>query len=156
MRIANATNGLAFPPFGAVSIFLSTHGHNCKFGYFRIDAMPYIAVLELLQGKHIIMVDATPHDKDLTDAFRFGLTTWCLVFNRAIHQEVQVAHWQTKPMWHNAHREKFKPLVQRIRRLALIYPPHQPAVIGDNIILEVHRNFQLDDKPSEFVRKGVV
>lgn len=149
MRIVNATNGLAFPPFDAVSMFLSTHGHNCKFGYFRIDAMPYLAVIELLRGKDITMVDATPHSKQLTDAFKFGLTTWCIVFNRAIHNEVEVAPWQTRDMWRNGHKDKFKPLVQRIRRLAIIYTPHKPAVIGDNVNLEVHQNFTLDDKPTE-------
>lgn len=147
MRIANATNGLAFPPYDSVSMFLSTHGHNCRFGYFRIDAMPYIAVVELLKGKIITMIDATPHNKLLTDAFKFGLTTWCLVFNRAIRDETRVADWQTKPMWHNAHSNNFKPLVQRIRRLAILFPPSKPAIINHNVILEVHRNFGLDDKP---------
>ena len=149
LRIANATNGLAFPPFDAVSMFLSTHGHNYKFGYFRFDAMPYLAVIELLSGGAVVMVDATPHDKELTDAFKFGLTSWCVVFNRAIHKEVQVASWQTREIWRNGHDCRFKPLVQRIRRLALIYPPSKPAVMGDNVLCEVHRNFKLDDKPSE-------
>lgn len=151
MRIANATNGLAFPPFDAVSMFLSTHGHNCKFGYFRIDAMPYIAVIELLRGNTITMVDATPHNKELTDAFKFGLATWCIVFNRAIRNEVAVAPWQTRDMWRNGHSVRFKPLVQRIRRLALMYLPHRPAVMGDNVLLEVHRQFALDDKPSSIL-----
>ena len=149
MRIANATNGLAFPPYDAVSMFLSTHGHNCKFGYFRIDAMPYLVVIRLLQGETITMVDATQHNKPLTDAFKFGLTTWALVFNRAIRNEVQVAPWQTIPMWRNAHSNHFKPLVQRIRRLAEIYKPSKPAIISDNILVEVHRNFMYDDKPQE-------
>ena len=149
IRIANATNGLAFPPFDAVSMFLSTHGHNCKFGYFRIDAMPYIAVIELLKGNQILMVDATPHNKEMPDAFKFGLTTWCIVFNRAIRQEVKVAEWQTRDMWRNGHDAKFKPLVQRIRRLAEIYYPNRPALFGDNILTEIHRNFEFDDKPCE-------
>lgn len=146
IRIANATNGLAFPPFDSVAMFLSTHGHNCRFGYFRIDAMPYLAVVELLRGNSILMVDATPHNKELTDAFKFGLTTWCIVFNRAIHMEPKVALWQTKDIWRNGHSVKFRPLVQRIRRLACIYNPVKPAVIGENVLLEVHRNFTLDDR----------
>jgi len=154
MRIANAINGLAFPPYDGVSMFLSTHGHNCRFGYFRIDAMPYSAVIELLQGGTIQLVDATQHNKPLTDAFKFGVTTWALVFNRAIRNEVQVAQWQTKPMWINAHSNHFKPLVQRIRRLSEIYNPSKPAIIGDNILLEVHRNFLYDDKPKKILTGG--
>lgn len=156
IRIANATNGLAFPPFDAVSMFLSTHGHNYQFGYFRIDAMPYIAVIELLEGNQILMVDATQHNKELPDAFKFGLTTWCIVFNRAIRQELRVANWQTREMWLNGHSARFKPLVQRIRRLAEIYHPSCPAILGDNVLVEVHRNFELDDKPCEIAARREV
>jgi hypothetical protein len=146
LRVANAMNGLAFPPYDEVSMFLSTHGHNCKFGYFRIDAMPYSAVIELLRGNSICMVDATQHNKPLTDAFKFGLTTWCLVFNRAIRQRVKVASWQTPAIERNANSSKFSPVVQRIRRLMTLYGCTKPAVIGDNVLIEMHRNFEFDDK----------
>ena len=149
MRIANATNGLAFPPYEAISMFLSTHGHHYSDGYFRIDAMPYSAVVELLKGGSLTIVDATRNGKALPDSFRFGVTTWCLVFNRAIgyrHQKVSV--WQTQEMVHIAYNGKHKKLVQRIRRLALIFGQSQPAIIGRNILLEVHHGFIGDDHPS--------
>ena len=147
MRIANATNGLAFPPYDAVSMFLSTHGHSRKFGYFRIDAMPYSAVIALLRGETITMVDATQHNKPLTDGFKYGLTTWCMVFNRAIRNFVDCADWITPDIRNVAKQAKHKPLVTRIRRLAIMYGSTKPAIMGDNVRIEVHRNFENDDKP---------
>lgn len=41
LRVANATNGLAFPPYDEISMFLSSHGHRMSTGYFRVDAMPH-------------------------------------------------------------------------------------------------------------------
>ena len=149
MRIANATNGLAFPPYDAVSMFLSTHGHSYKSGYFRIDAMPYNAVIELLKGSTITIVDATQHDKELPDSFKFGLTTWVLVFNRAIgFRQSKVAPWQTKEMLKISSGSIHKPLVQRIRRLIEIYgKPDRLITIGHQVKIEVYRNFKLDDNP---------
>lgn len=147
LRIANATNGLAFPPYDAVSMFLSSHGHSYKIGYFRIDAMPYNAVIALLRGESIVLVDATPSNKALPDAFRFGVTTWCIVFNRAIRQHVQVAPWQTREMWKAAHGEKHRKLVGRIRRLEKVFGNCGPAVIGKNVFFDVFRVFDKDDKP---------
>jgi len=148
LRIANATSGLAFPPFDAVSMFLSTHGHNYQMGYFRIDAMPYHAVIELLQHRPIQLVDATPSGKELPDAFRFGVTTWCLVFNRALNYRIQVAPWQTREMIRVAYSSTHKKLVQRIRRLVAVYGHNGPAVVNRNVFFEIHRNFGGDDRPS--------
>lgn len=153
LRIANATNGLAFPPYDAVSMFLSTHGHNCKMGYFRIDAMPYQAVVELLCGRPIQLVDATQHNKALPDSFKFGVTTWCLVFNRAVRQVVEVAPWQTREMVAAANSRQHRPLVQRIRRLANVFGLVGPAIIDSNVLLEVHRCFDADDKPQLILNK---
>lgn len=150
MRIANATNGLAFPPFDAVSMFLSTHGHNYKMGYFRIDAMPYNAVIKLLKGERITLIDATQHNKELPDSFKFGVTTWALVFNRALGlRNTVVAPWQTKEMLKAANSATHKMLVQRIRRLREVFGYQKPIRIGDNIIFEVHKAFPYDDKPNE-------
>ncbi len=148
MRIANATNGLAYPPYDAISMFLSTHGHSCKMGYFRIDAMPYMAVVELLKGGNITLVDATQHNKTLPDAFKFGLTTWCMVFNRAIKKEASPAEWATRDMYRAANSHYHKKLVQRIRRLVAVYGSTKPAVIGDNVLVEVKRLVDFDDNPS--------
>ena len=155
MRIANATNGLAFPPYDAVSMFLSTHGHSRKFGYFRIDAMPYNAVIALLKGETITLVDATQHDKPLTDGFRYGLSTWCMVFNRAIRSFIDCANWITPDIRTAAMLAKHKPLVTRIRRLAIIYGISKPAVIGDNVLVEMHKNFANDDKPELLLTQEV-
>ena len=146
LRIANALNGLAYTPYDSVSMFLSTHGHNYKMGYFRLDAMPYEAVIELLLGNTIQLVDATQHNKPLPDSFKFGLTTWCLVFNRAIGCDVRVADWQTREMIY-ASRHNHRALVQRIRRLKSVFGASKPAIIGDNILLEVHKQVKFDDKP---------
>jgi hypothetical protein len=153
MRIANATNGLAFPPFDGVSMFLSTHGHNYKIGYFRIDAMPWNAVIHLLTGGEITVVDATPSNKELPDSFRFGVTTWALAFNRAIRERVRVAGWQTKHMAVAANSRKHKPLVQRIRRLKEVYGSTGAISIGKQVKLEIHRGFENDDKPRQILEK---
>lgn len=149
MRIANATNGLAYPPYDGVSMFLSTHGHNCKMGYFRMDAMPYMAIIHLLKGGDIQFVDATPSNKELPDAVRFGLTTWCLVFNRAIRMPIEPSDWVTRAMVRNANSQVHKKHIQRIRRLMEVFGVTKPAIIGDNILLEIHRKVTFDDKPRE-------
>ena len=148
MRIANAMNGLAYPPYDAVSMFLSTHGHSCKMGYFRQDAMPYMAVIELLKGGSLCLVDATQSDKPLTDAFKFGLATWCMVFNRAIGHKTESSLWVTRDMVRAANSCQHKKVVQRIRRLEAVFGHTRPAVIGENIILEVHKKILFDDKPN--------
>ena len=154
LRIANATNGLAFPPYDCVSMFLSTHGHNYGMGYFRIDNMPYLAIVELLKGGVIQVVDATQHDKPLPDAIKFGVTTFALAFNRAIGEyDLVVASWQTHEMKRAALSSAHKKLVQRIRRLAQVFGHNGPIVMGNQIQWEVHRNFTLDDKPGQLLKK---
>jgi hypothetical protein len=151
---ANITNGLAYPHH-EVAHFMSTHGHSCKFGYFRLDAMPYSAVIELLNGRPIRVVDATQHNKPLTDGLKYGLTTWVLVFNRGIRQPIdfrEVAPWATKEMAKAAlFSKQSKQLVQRIRRLQTIYGDQGSVRIGPGQLVEVecHRNFRLDDKPEQ-------
>jgi hypothetical protein len=156
LRIANATNGLAFGPYEAVSMFLSIHGHNYSMGYFRIDAMPYLAVIRLLQGGTIQIVDATQHNKALPDSIRFGVTTFALVFNRAIGEyDLKVASWQTPEMKRAAMSSAHKKLVQRIRRLAQVFGHSGPVKMGEQIQWEVHRNFTLDDKPNQLLKGEV-
>lgn len=150
---ANISNGLAFP-HDDVCMFKSTHGHNYRMGYFRLDAMPYSAVIELLKGHKIKIVDATHHDKPLTDGLKFGLTTWVLVFNRALGYDVMVAPWQTKEMWRASRRNSdVKKLVKTIRGLNKLFDNKGPAKIGENIQIECYRNFKYDDKMREFYEK---
>jgi len=130
-------------------MFLSTHGHNCKMGYFRKYAMPWKGIIELLQGRSICIIDATPHNKELPDSIKFGVTTFALVFNRALRERVHVAPWQTREMVRAAGSKKHKPLVNRIRRLERVFGNHGPITMGEEIVWEVHKNFRLDDKPEE-------
>lgn len=147
---ANITNGLVFP-HDDVCNFMSTHGHSYKVGYLRIDSMPYSAVIELLCGRSIKIVDATQHNKPLTDGLKFGLTTWLLIFNRAIgRKDVKVVKWQTPEMWKAANFYKpHEKIVRRIRRLCHIFPSKKPAIVGENVFIECYRLFKFDDKPDQ-------
>ena len=145
--LANIRNGLAYP-HDDVCYFQSQFAHHKKLGYFRIDSMPYRAVIHLLCGGEITIVDATAKNKPLTDAQRKGVPTWCLVFNRALrYYDVKVCDWQTVDMVQVAHSRVHKPLVQAIRKLAEIYGESGPAIIGKNVHLVCHRGIEFDDKP---------
>lgn len=147
MRLANIRNGLAYP-HDDVCLFQSNHGHRASIGYFRIDAMPYRAVIHLLQGGCITITDGTARDKPLSDALRYGVPTWCMVYNRAIgYRGVVVAPWVTREMVNIAHGPIHKPLVQTIRKIFRLYPPAGPLQIGVNVLLESHPVCGFDDKP---------
>jgi len=146
-RFANISNGLAYP-HDDVCNFMSTHGHNCKMGYFRLDSMPWGAVIELINNRPITIVDASPHGKEITDGLRYGLTSWLLMYNRALGYRVQVAPWQTREMYLASGLKKWHPLRARIRRLVKIYHvAPRPVVIGDLVHLDCHSHFAFDDKP---------
>ena len=151
IRLANMSNGLVYP-HDSVCFFQSQHGHQAKVGYFRIDAMPYEAVLILLRGGTIEIIDATARDKLLTDAQKFGVPTWCLVFNRAIRQSAVVCAWETPEMRKVASSRHHKPLVQAIRRLRRIVGDAGPIKIGGQVRLTCHRSVGFDDKPQELAR----
>jgi hypothetical protein len=154
MILANISNGLAFP-HDEVCYFQSTYGHKCKSGYFRIDSMPLKAVIHLLCGGELNIVDATQHNKPMTDAQKFGVATWCLVYNRAIRQRIdKVCSWQTRDMERVASSNIHKKLIKTIRKLAKYYPTSSPAVIGENVSLICFRNFTGDDKP-EHIREKI-
>jgi hypothetical protein len=144
MILANISNGLAFP-HDDVSFFQSQHGHNCKMGYFRLDAMPYRAIIHLMKGEEIVIVDATRRHKPLTDAQKFGVVTWALVYNRAIGCKVKVCAWQTPEMGRVALSHIHAKAVQTLRHLAKYYNPRRPAIIGDNVKLVCHQGFVADD-----------
>lgn len=131
---ANLSNGIAFP-HNSVCRFQSNHGHNWKLGYFAVDSMPWDAVIRLLHGEPITIVDATAHNKPLSDGLRYGLTTWAMTFNRAIRRNdcVRVAPWSTREMCLAAYRNHTaKQVVQGIRRLARIYGVHGPVWLSCN------------------------
>lgn len=151
IRLANMMNGLAYPPYEDVCYFQSCWGHHASYGYFRIDAMPYSAVIHLLKGGSVTIVDATRRHKPLSDAMKFGVPTWCIVFNRALNfknsKHIKVCDWQTPEMKHVALSSKHKALVHTLRKLIKIYGYSKPAIIGDNIVIECHQGAIFDDKP---------
>ena len=158
MRIlANIRNGLAFPHDGVCN-YQSNHGHHMKTNYFRIDAMSYDDIIYLLKGGTLKIVDGTGNHKKLTDAQKFGVPTWCIVFNRALDfkgsRHINVCDWQTPEMKKVALSDVHKPLVQSIRKLVKIYGHRKPAIIGDNILLECH-HIDFDDKP-ERLKKEII
>lgn len=148
---ANIRNGLPFPHEG-VCYFQSMYGHHYKDGYFRLDSMPLDAVIHLLSGEQIGIVDGTQHNKPLSDALRFGVPTWCMVFNRSLRNPVPVCEWETPEMRRAAGDNRQKPLVKTIRKLVAIYGATQPAVIGRSVILRCARTITWDDKPDEIRR----
>ena len=153
MILANMSNGLAFPPYDDICYFQSQYGHSAKNGYFNVDALPISAIVELLKGNALTLIDATRKNKALTDAFKFGVPTFALVFNRAIsiydksYRKVRVCDWQTPEMVQVANSKIHEPTKQKIRKLIKLYGYKCPAVIGDNIGLIVHQGFIGDDKP---------
>lgn len=145
LRLANIRNGLVYP-HDDVCNFQSQHGHQLKCGYFRIDAMPYSAVIHLLRGGEIEIIDATRRDKPLSDALKFGVTTWCMVFNRALNcRGIRVCYWETREMRNAASSSIHRPLVQTIRKLAALYGAEWPARIGINVHLACHSGATFDD-----------
>lgn len=150
MILANISNGLVYP-HDDVCHFQSNYGHSAKHGYFRIDSMPYRAVIHLLKGGTLEICDATAKRKKLTDGLKYGVPTWCIVFNRAINDKgsrhIKVCDWQTPEMKRVALSAKHKPLVQSIRKLIKIYGFQYHAIIGRNVKLICDNNINFDDKP---------
>jgi len=141
------SNGLAFPHDG-ICYFQSQYAHRASTGYFAHNSISLETILKLLCGYEITIIDATRRHKLLTDALKFGVPTFCLVFNRAIKQrEIKVCSWETREMRRIAFSKIHKSLVQTIRKLANIYGYVSPLIIGDNIMLECHQGFIADDNP---------
>jgi len=152
MRLANIRNGLAYPPFDDVCRFQSCHAHHLSCGYFREDAMPYKAVIHLLLGGKIEIIDGTQHNKPLSDALKYGVPTWCRVFNRAVggnFNEFKVCSWETREMRIAANTQQKRLLVQTYRKLIELYGVKAPAIVGNNVILTCHSNIKFDDKPEQ-------
>lgn len=152
LRLANISNGLVFP-HDDVCYFQSQHGHRYATGYFAHNAMPFSAIIQLLLGNNVKIIDATRRHKKLTDALKFGVPTFSLVFNRAIYKRnIIVCDWQTAEMVRMAHSHIHKPLVQSIRKLSKYFGAKKPIIIGENLVLECHQGFIGDDKPERIRR----
>lgn len=153
LRLANMMDGFAYPPYNDICYFQSNYGHHASDGYFRIDSMPFKAVLWLLEGGKITIVDGTRKNKSLSDALRYGIPTWCIVFNRALDypgsRNIKVCDWQTPEMKKAALSNCHKPLVQTIRKLIKVFGYKKPAIIGSNILLECHPGADFDDEPEK-------
>jgi hypothetical protein len=150
LRLANIRNGLAYP-HDDVCYFQSQYGHHARYGYFRIDAMPYKAVIHLLKGGTIEIIDATAKNKRMTDAQKFGIPTWCIVFNRALNfkgsRHIEVCDWQTDVMKRIALSSFHDQATYSIRKLVNVYGYKALAIIGKNIFLTCHSRIDFDDKP---------
>lgn len=145
IRFANLSNGLVYP-HDELCYFQSQHGHHAAHGYFRDDAMPWSAVRALLLGDEVTVIDATQHNKPLSDALKYGVPTWCLVFNQALRcRQVTVCEWQTREMVRAA--SLHTKLKQSIRRMEQIFGHARPVVVGLNVHLECHRCVTFDDRP---------
>lgn len=155
LKLANISNGLAFP-HDDVCHFQSQFGHHAKYGYFRIDSMPYSAIIHLLQGNEIEIIDATAKDKPLTDAFRYGIPTWCLVINRTMKYDwknIRVCEWQTKEMINAS--KVHEGYMHSIRKLVNLYGNTiEPITIGNQVKLTCHRLFQYDDRMNNGIVYG--
>lgn len=146
MILANISNGLAFE-HDDVCYFQSQYAHHLSLGYFRVDSMPYKAVIHLLKGGQLEIIDATHKDKPLSDAMLYGVGTWCLVMNRALkhdYKKIKVCEWQTKEMI--TATDKHKRYIQSLRKLIKIYGRIEPVVIGNQIKITCYNNFQYDDR----------
>lgn len=148
LRLANIRNGLAYP-HDDVCYFQSQWGHHMGYGYFRLDSMPYSAVIHLLRGGSITVVDATQHHR-MSDALKFGVTTWCLVFNRALGEpKVNFAPWVTTEMLRVAQGNLHRPTIRVIRKLIKLYGATAPLVYDWNVFYDCHLGFAWDDKDKE-------
>lgn len=153
IRLANISNGLVYP-HDDVCYFQSCYGHHMSQGYFRIDSMPLRAVIALLTGDSIAIIDATRRHKKYTDALKYGVPTWCLVFNKAIGlKQVRVCDWATPEMIRLAHSDFHDKTTHTIRKLINAYGWSRPAVIGDNVILECYQGAEWDDHPDRIAKK---
>ena|GEM_PF-1978972 len=149
--LANISNGLPYP-HDDVCFFQSQHGHSYAMAYFRADAMPWRAVIHLLEGGELEVVDATAGDKPLTDALRYGVRTWCHVFNRALRYGD--LGFGPPHGWRAARSDRHRPTVQAIRRIARVLDTRKqrPAIPGENVLLTCHRNVGWDDDPAALGR----
>lgn len=153
MILANFSNGIVYP-HDDICYFQSMYGHHAKLGYFRLDSMPIRAIVAALKGERLTIIDATRRHKRLTDALKYGVPTWCLVFNRAIgYKSVPVCDWATPEMVRLAHSDFHDKTKATIRKLSNIYGDCGPVIIGENLILECHQAAEWDDKPKRIKRK---
>ena len=184
MNLYNASSGLPLGGKNAeVCFFQSCHAHNLKCGYFADNAMPWNAVIELLKGGILNIVDGSRNKSGyvmgnrrcgkLSDALTYGVPTWMMVFNQAI-QKIPARRtcadylWDEfewyNPLdikvceWQTRHmiRATFKhdKLRHQIRRLAKVYGRKGPAIVGRNVMLTTHRA-TWDDKPEEMKRRMI-
>jgi len=155
--LANISNGLVYPHDG-VCYFQSNHAHNYSFGYFDDNAIGLDYIIHLLEGGELTLVDGTQKINKMPDAFKFGVPTWCCVFNRACWragntvescwQDFRVCEWQTPEMIKAASGSRHRKLVNTIRKLSKIYGSN-PIAISNNIFLRWYGSIDYDDKPDK-------
>lgn len=131
LTAANASNGLALAPFpDTVSVFLSSHAH--RWPYRSIGAMPPDAILELLRGGIVQVVDGSKR-KSYPDSLVTGVGTWALVFGRAVKKlggQLSDVPWATREMYKACWHAEHEPTVKLVRRLARITTvPDRPLAL---------------------------
>lgn len=153
LRLANVRNGLAYPHHD-LCYFQSNHGHRASLGYLRIDAMPLRAVVHLLLGSRIVIIDGTAKSHRISDALRFGVPTWCAAYNHALGFYRPPCDWISDHAMEVARSPLHRPLRHNIQKLAELYasvrsaPPARIGVGQDyNVVLECHLGIEHDDRP---------
>ncbi len=150
--LGNISNGLVYPHHQPCW-FQSNHAHNYQTGYFAKDSMPWTAVINMFVNPEdtYTIVDATRRHKKITDAQKFGVPTWLIMFNGALGLNPngkKVCPWETPEMKKAGASSVHHELRQQIRRVQRYYPPRgTPLILGENFFLECHQNAVWDDKP---------
>lgn len=152
LHLANMSNGLVYT-HDSVCYFQSNFGHQMKLGYFNRDAMPLDAIIHLLKGGELCITDASQHYR-LTDALKYGVPTWCAVFNRAARLPLKPCDWFTPEMQRVSKSKLHRPLVHTIRKLIQLYGFTCPASISSTVHLVCHLGVTFDDKVGEI--RGLV
>jgi hypothetical protein len=130
LYVLNASNGLAYKalcPTDHVSLFLSSQAHHADC-YFRAEAMPHSALVRLLCGGVVAVVDASGR-KPFPDSLVTGVGSWVLAFNRALRGEGEVPHATPAMRRFAGHSEEADRVVRSVRRLARIYGDRGPATM---------------------------
>jgi hypothetical protein len=128
MIVLNCRNGLPFNNYFRTehySMFLSSHAHhaNC---YFQSGDMPISAIIELLKGGIVTVVDAST-SKPFPDALVTGLGSWVIAFNRGLKSDESPEHSTPAMRKYAYYSDEAKRVKQTVRRLKTVYGDSGPA-----------------------------
>lgn len=129
--------------------------------------MPLRAIVHLLLGRRIVIVDGTAKARRASDALTYGVPTWCAAYNAALGFRSPPCGWITDHAMVQARSDVHRQMRHTVIKLAEIYAPNgaPAALIGwtvhpgmsstpsitfspdANVILECHRGIDHDDRP---------